>query len=112
MKIYQYVVVRLEQSYGNLRAVPVGPMAQAFARIAGAKTLTPAVLREIDQLGLYVMADGSSADKRAMEQAMKAGDPLYHPVLIDYRKDAEEELDPMMEAHIDSKYNDGGEYVS
>ena len=107
MKIYQYVVVRLASSYGNLRATPVGPMAQSFARIAGSKTLTPAVLREIHQLGLYVMADGSSADKRAMEQAMKAADPLYHPVLIDYRKDAEEELDPMMEAHLDSKAEHG-----
>lgn len=110
MKVYQYVVVRLASSYGNLRATPVGPAAQAFARIAGSKTLTPAVLREIADLGMYVMADGSTADKRAMERAMRASGghaalPAY--TLIDYRKDAEEELDPMMEAHLDNKAEHG-----
>lgn len=110
MKIYQYVVIRLERSYGNLRAVPVGPMAQAFARIAGAKTLTPAVLREIADLGLYVMADGSTADKREMERSMRASAghtaaPAH--TLIDYRPQAEDALDPMMEAHLDNKAEHG-----
>ena len=108
--IYRYVVIRLTSSYGNLRAMPVGPMATAFAKIAGTRSLTPANLREIDGLGLPIMADGSSTDLRAMEANMKAGSrapQLYHPTLIDYRAGSEEELDPMMESHLANKAEHG-----
>lgn len=110
MLIYQYVVVRLSSQYGNLRAMPVGPMATVFAKIAGAKTLTPAALRAIDELGLPIMADGSTADLRAMERLMQANSShpaLYHPVLIEYRAGSEEELTGDMQAHLDHKAEHG-----
>lgn len=100
--IYRYVVIRLSSSYGNLRAMPVGPMANAFAKIAGARTLTPAVLREIIHLGLYVVADGASADARALEASIGPG-----TALIPYSPGMEDELDPMMEAHLDNKAEHG-----
>lgn len=107
MLIYRYVVIRVTSQYGNLRAFPVGPMATAFARIAGAKTLSINALREIIDLGLPVMADGSRTDIRSLEAHMNCQDPPRNRLLIEYRDQAEEELDPMMEAHIDSKYEHG-----
>lgn len=105
--IYQYVVVRLVSSYGNLRAVPVGPLAEGFAKIAGAKTLTPAVLREIAVMGLPIAADGSVRDLRAMEAAMRCVQPRDPFILIPYTEGMEEELDPMMESHLDNKARHG-----
>lgn len=106
MLIYRYAVIRVTSQYGNLRAFPVGPMAEAFARIAGSKTLSINALREIIDLGLPVMADGSSTDLRALERYMNISAPR-HRTLIEYRPQAEEELDPMMEAHLDNKAEHG-----
>lgn len=105
--IYRFVTVRLVSQYGNLRAVPIGPAAQHFAHIAGAKTLTPEVLRNISHLGIPIMADGSTGDLREMEALMRAGRAMYHPVLIDYRLGAEDDLDPTIESHLDNKAEHG-----
>lgn len=107
MLIYRYVTVRLVSQYGNLRAIPIGPAAQYFAQIAGAKTLTPDVLRNICNLGLHVMADGSTGDLREMEAQMRAGRAMEHPILIEYRLGAEDELDPTVQSHLDSKMEHG-----
>ena len=107
MLIYRYVVIRVTSQYGNLRAFPVGPMAEGFARIAGSKTLSINALREIIDLGLPVMADGSRADVRSLEGHMNGGNPLGSRLFIEYRDQAEEELDPMMESHLDNKAEHG-----
>jgi hypothetical protein len=60
---YRYVCFRLVSQYGRLRAVPVGPAAEAFARIAGGTTLAPRVLKELADLGLPLMVDGSTTDR-------------------------------------------------
>jgi hypothetical protein len=82
-------------------------MASAFARIAGQKTLSINALREIVDLGLPVMADGSRADVRSLEAHMNCQDPPRNRLLIEYRDQAEEELDPMMESHLDNKARHG-----
>jgi hypothetical protein len=105
--IYRYIVVRLVSSYGNLRAIPVGPAAMIFARIAGAKTLTPQVLRELGQMGLTIAADGSTEDMRAMESMIRGERPLERAALIGYQRGMEDELDPVLEAHLDSKAEHG-----
>lgn len=107
MMIYQYVVIRVTSQYGNLRAFPVGPMAEGFARIAGTKTLSINALREIIDLGLPVMADGSRTDVRSLEAHMNCQDPPRNRLLIEYRDQSEEELTGMMEAHLDNKAEHG-----
>jgi hypothetical protein len=107
MMIYRYVVVRVTNQYGNLRCFPVGPMANAFARIAGQKTLSINTLREIIDLGLPVMADGSSTDIRSLEGHLNCQHPPRNRLLIEHRALAEEELEPMMEAHLDNKAEHG-----
>lgn len=107
MLIYRYVVIRVTSQYGNLRAFPVGPMAEGFARIAGAKTLSINALREIIDLGLSVMADGNRIDVRTLESHLNCQDPPRNRLLIEYRDQAEEELDPTMESHLDNKARNG-----
>lgn len=107
MLIHRYVVVRVASQYGNLRLQPMGPMAEAFARIAGTKTLSINVLKEIIDLGLSVMADGNRVDLRSVEAHMNVGHPPGNRLLIEYRAGAEEELDPMMESHLDNKARHG-----
>lgn len=107
MLIYRYVVIRVTSQYGNLRAFPMGPMAEGFARIAGQKTLSINSLREIIDLGLHVMADGSSTDLRSLEAHMNCQNPPRNRLFIEYRPGAEEELDPMMESHLDNKARHG-----
>lgn len=107
MMIYRYVVIRVASQYGNLRMQPVGPMAESFARIAGTKTLSIGVLREIVDLGLPVMADGNRVDLRTIEAHMNVGNPPRNRLLIEYRAGSEEELDPTMEPHLDNKARHG-----
>lgn len=105
--IYKFVVVRLVVNYGNMRAVPVGPMATSFARIAGAKTLTPDVLREISDLGFPVAADGSTEDVRYMEKLIRGNNPLRNAVLVGYQRGMEDELDNDLEFHLGHKMEHG-----
>ena len=107
MLIYRYTVIRVTSQYGNLRAFPVGPMAEAFARIAGQKTLSINTLREIIDLGLWVAADGSRTDLRSLEAHMNCQNPPGNRLLIEYRPGMEDELDSMMEAHLDNKAEHG-----
>lgn len=52
------VIVRVEKVYGVERIYPVSPTAQAIARLAGTKTLTPDMIRIArDELGLTIAED-------------------------------------------------------
>ena len=46
--------VQVREVYGNRTVYPVCPTAQLLAQLAGTRTLTPAALRTIEQLGFTV----------------------------------------------------------
>jgi len=47
----QKIQVEIREVYGETKVYPVCSYAKVFSRIAGTKTLTKAVLREIQELG-------------------------------------------------------------
>lgn len=55
------VNVKIKDVYGTKLVYPVCPIAEGFARIAGAKTLPPKVIREIRAMGFTVVAEADGA---------------------------------------------------
>lgn len=51
----QTITVTIKSNYGAITAYPACPKAQAFARIAGTKTLTVEVLKSIRELGYEII---------------------------------------------------------
>jgi hypothetical protein len=51
----QSITITIKSNYGAVTAYPACPRAQAFARIAGTKTLTVEVLKTIRELGYEII---------------------------------------------------------
>ena len=51
----QSITITIKSNYGAVTAYPACPKAQAFARIAGTKTLTVDALKEIRELGFEII---------------------------------------------------------
>lgn len=51
------IVVRIKDVYGERKVYPVSPHAQAFAMIAGTKTLTDRTLQLIKALGIEIKVE-------------------------------------------------------
>lgn len=49
------ITVRVTKNYGNLAVYPVCEKAKLFSAIANSKTLTPAVLAKIRELGYTIV---------------------------------------------------------
>jgi hypothetical protein len=58
----RFVRVKVEKVYGNYLVYPACEISKGFARIAGAKSLTPKVMDEIKAMGFAVVVAPESAD--------------------------------------------------
>lgn len=56
------IVISIKNVYGEAKYYPVCDKAKAFARIAGTKTLTRDVIREISDMGYYIDIEQQSLD--------------------------------------------------
>ena len=57
------ITIKVKNNYGAVTAYPVCPKAQAFARIAGTKTLTVDTLKVIRELGYEIIQQNADTIK-------------------------------------------------
>jgi|FreactcultureFD7_1027221.scaffolds.fasta_scaffold22685_3 hypothetical protein len=66
------IFVRIATVYGVTTLYPVCDKAKAFCNIAGTKTITPAMTREINAIGFKVFEDPTAFAQRKIKMGVDA----------------------------------------
>lgn len=62
---YQVVMIEVRSVYGVAKLYPANDAARTFAEIAGTKTLSPSVVRQIQSLGYEIVSIADADWRRA-----------------------------------------------